>query len=51
MCEECLTVHKLTVIEKNKNDELEGKDMFIFMYEINGGDLGLSDDQTDQSYI
>ena len=25
--------------------------MFIFMYEINGGDLGLSDDQTDQSYI
>lgn len=43
MCEECLTVQKLAVTGQKQinkeNDGLEGKDVFIFMHEINSGYL------------
>ena len=34
-----------------ENDELEGKNVFILMYETNSGDLGLKDVLTNHSCI
>jgi hypothetical protein len=53
MCEECLTVHNLitTGLKKVENDGLEGKNLFVFMYEINSGDLVLDIEPTEHSYI
>ena len=38
-------------IKQAENDGLEGENMFIFMYETNGGDLGLENVPTNHSYI
>jgi hypothetical protein len=38
-------------INKVENDGLEGKNLFVFMYESNSGDLVLDGEPTEHSYI
>ncbi len=54
MREECLTVYNCYNFDWKKQaeiDGLEGKNVFVFMYETNSGDVGLNDAPTDNSCI
>jgi hypothetical protein len=49
ICEECLTVHNLSVISlmgQMKNDGLESENMFVFMDKADSRNLGLSNEPT-----